>query len=70
MFDFRIFTNWPESAEWNLHLNRVVGFDESGFAGESLTRFIVAVWAACRRWTFRTALIIHFLREGKWDWYH
>lgn len=25
--------NWPESAEWNYHLNRVVGFDESGFAG-------------------------------------
>lgn len=25
--------NWPESATWNMHLNRVIGFDESGFAG-------------------------------------
>ncbi|MEB2783938.1 hypothetical protein [Algoriphagus persicinus] len=25
--------NWPESATWNYHWNRVIGFDESGFAG-------------------------------------
>ncbi|MGC9343693.1 MAG: hypothetical protein ACP5E3_13400, partial [Bacteroidales bacterium] len=24
---------WPEAAEWNYHYNRVLGFDESGFAG-------------------------------------
>ncbi len=24
---------WPEVAEWNYHYNKVVGFDESGFAG-------------------------------------
>ena len=24
---------WPEAAEWNYHYNRVIGFDESGFAG-------------------------------------
>jgi hypothetical protein len=24
---------WPEAAEWNYHFNRVLGFDESGFAG-------------------------------------
>ena len=25
--------NWPETAWWNYHFNRVIGFDESGFAG-------------------------------------
>ncbi|MCF8224754.1 MAG: hypothetical protein K9J30_02620 [Bacteroidales bacterium] len=24
---------WPEAVEWNYHYNRVLGFDESGFAG-------------------------------------
>lgn len=24
---------WPEAAAWNYHYNRVIGFDESGFAG-------------------------------------
>jgi hypothetical protein len=24
---------WPEAAEWNYHFNKVIGFDESGFAG-------------------------------------
>ena len=24
---------WPEAVEWNYHYNRVIGFDESGFAG-------------------------------------
>ncbi len=24
---------WPEAAEWNYHYDRVLGFDESGFAG-------------------------------------
>ena len=24
---------WPEAAEWNYHYNKVIGFDESGFAG-------------------------------------
>ena len=24
---------WPEAVEWNLHYDRVIGFDESGFAG-------------------------------------
>ncbi len=24
---------WPEAAEWNYHYNKVLGFDESGFAG-------------------------------------
>jgi hypothetical protein len=24
---------WPEAAEWNYHYDRVIGFDESGFAG-------------------------------------
>jgi len=24
---------WPETAEWNYHYNRALGFDESGFAG-------------------------------------
>lgn len=26
---------WPEAVEWNYHYNRVIGFDESGFAGSS-----------------------------------
>lgn len=25
--------NWPETVEWNYGFNRVIGFDESGFAG-------------------------------------
>ena len=25
--------NWPESVEWNYGYNKVIGFDESGFAG-------------------------------------
>lgn len=25
--------NWPESVEWNYGFNKVIGFDESGFAG-------------------------------------
>jgi hypothetical protein len=37
--------NWPESAEWNLHLNRVIGFDESGFAGESDEVYRRQAWA-------------------------
>lgn len=37
--------NWPESAEWNLHLNRVIGFDESGFAGESDLVYRRQAWA-------------------------
>jgi hypothetical protein len=37
--------NWPESAEWNLHLNRVIGFDESGFAGESDQVYRRQAWA-------------------------
>ena len=24
---------WPEAVEWNYHYNKVIGFDESGFAG-------------------------------------
>jgi hypothetical protein len=24
---------WPDAAEWNYHYNKVIGFDESGFAG-------------------------------------
>ena len=24
---------WPEAVEWNLHFDKVIGFDESGFAG-------------------------------------
>jgi hypothetical protein len=24
---------WPDAVEWNYHFNRVIGFDESGFAG-------------------------------------
>ena len=24
---------WPEAVEWNYHFNKVIGFDESGFAG-------------------------------------
>jgi len=24
---------WPEAVKWNYHFNRVIGFDESGFAG-------------------------------------
>jgi hypothetical protein len=24
---------WPDAVEWNYHYNRVIGFDESGFAG-------------------------------------
>jgi len=24
---------WPEAAQWNYHYNKVIGFDESGFAG-------------------------------------
>lgn len=26
---------WPEAVEWNYHYNKVIGFDESGFAGSS-----------------------------------
>ena len=26
---------WPEAAEWNYHYNKVIGFDESGFAGSA-----------------------------------
>ncbi len=24
---------WPEAVEWNYHFNKIIGFDESGFAG-------------------------------------
>ncbi|REG92822.1 hypothetical protein [Algoriphagus antarcticus] len=27
--------NWPESATWNYHWDKVIGFDESGFAGSA-----------------------------------
>jgi hypothetical protein len=37
--------NWPESAEWNLHLNGVIGFDESGFAGSSDEAYRRQAWA-------------------------
>ncbi|MDG1278657.1 MAG: hypothetical protein P8O16_15350 [Algoriphagus sp.] len=37
--------NWPESAEWNLHLNRVIGFDESGFAGTEDLVYRRQAWA-------------------------
>jgi hypothetical protein len=37
--------NWPESADWNLHLNRVVGFDESGFAGTKDLVYRRQAWA-------------------------
>ncbi len=37
--------NWPESAEWNYHLNRVIGFDESGFAGNEDWVYRRQAWA-------------------------
>lgn len=37
--------NWPESADWNLHLNRVIGFDESGFAGTEDMVYRRQAWA-------------------------
>lgn len=37
--------NWPESADWNLHLNRVIGFDESGFAGTEDLVYRRQAWA-------------------------
>lgn len=37
--------NWPESAEWNFHLDRVIGFDESGFAGSEDWVYRRQAWA-------------------------
>ncbi|MHA7128729.1 hypothetical protein [Algoriphagus namhaensis] len=37
--------NWPESVDWNYHLNRVVGFDESGFAGSEDWVYRRQAWA-------------------------
>ncbi len=37
--------NWPESATWNYHWNRVIGFDESGFAGSDDMVYRRQAWA-------------------------
>lgn len=37
--------NWPESVTWNYHLNRVIGFDESGFAGSEDLVYRRQAWA-------------------------
>ncbi|WP_339879397.1 hypothetical protein [uncultured Algoriphagus sp.] len=37
--------NWPESATWNYHWNRVIGFDESGFAGSEDMVYRRQAWA-------------------------
>ncbi|MDN3203751.1 hypothetical protein [Algoriphagus sediminis] len=37
--------NWPESAEWNYHLDKVIGFDESGFAGNEDWVYRRQAWA-------------------------
>ncbi|MFC3881322.1 hypothetical protein ACFOSV_14105 [Algoriphagus namhaensis] len=37
--------NWPESVDWNYHLNRVIGFDESGFAGNDDWVYRRQAWA-------------------------
>lgn len=37
--------NWPESVIWNYHFNRVIGFDESGFAGSSDLVYRRQAWA-------------------------
>lgn len=37
--------NWPEAATWNYHLNRVIGFDESGFAGSEDWVYRRQAWA-------------------------
>jgi len=36
--------NWPESATWNYHWNRVIGFDESGFAGSEDMVYLRQAW--------------------------
>jgi hypothetical protein len=35
---------WPEAVEWNYHYNRVIGFDESGFAGSDDTVYRRQAW--------------------------
>ncbi|GAA0881298.1 hypothetical protein GCM10009119_42680 [Algoriphagus jejuensis] len=37
--------NWPESAEMNYHWNKVIGFDESGFAGSEDLVYRRQAWA-------------------------
>lgn len=37
--------NWPESATDNYHFNKVIGFDESGFAGNSDKVYRRQAWA-------------------------
>lgn len=37
--------NWPESATWNYHWDRVIGFDESGFAGSDDMVYRRQAWA-------------------------
>ena len=37
--------NWPESATWNYHYNKVIGFDESGFAGSEDMVYRRQAWA-------------------------
>jgi hypothetical protein len=37
--------NWPESATWNYHWNKVIGFDESGFAGSDDMVYRRQAWA-------------------------
>ena len=35
---------WPEAAEWNYHYNKVLGFDESGFAGSGDQVYRTQAW--------------------------
>ena len=35
---------WPEAAEWNYHYNKVIGFDESGFAGSDDRAYRWQAW--------------------------
>lgn len=35
---------WPEAAKWNYHYNKVLGFDESGFAGSDDTVYRRQAW--------------------------
>ncbi len=35
---------WPHAVEWNYHYNKVIGFDESGFAGSDDTTYRRQAW--------------------------